>query len=65
MKISYERYLGITIYFILTVPLLAYCIVNDLWTNVVELIPWIGYVRYSLRLSEKISDWILSHKRRR
>lgn len=65
MKATYERYLGIAIYFVLTVPLLAYYIFNDLWTNAVELIPWVCYVCCSVRLSEKIGDWVLSHRSKR
>lgn len=49
---------GIVIYGILTVPLLLYIIINGLWTNIVEIIPWVGYVWFASQMTNKIYSWI-------
>lgn len=50
--------LSLVIYCVLTVPLLFYIIFEGLWTNVVEIIPWIGYVWFSTKVTNVIYLWI-------
>lgn len=49
----------IVIYCALTVPLLLYNITNGLWTDMLELIPWIAYVWFVSKTTNKICSWIL------
>lgn len=50
--------LSLAIYCVLTVPLLFYIIFKGLWTNVVEIIPWVGYVWFVSQMTNKIYLWI-------
>lgn len=53
-RIVFCKYLGTIVYFFLTVPLLFYFAYKRLFTNAVELIPWIGYTSAANLFSEEI-----------